>query len=181
MLADGQHRTITLSLQRASQRRQLLTDMEYLGLDHGLGPHRRWPQVRDVQGATDAHKLPVGGAVDKGEGEGGAVVEEGGGAPAVQVHEAVAVLGLDGVVEHDRGVWRRGHDGAEGDVWRENGLPVLWSVREGGSVPFRSVRLFVFAQVSAMVAEGGKRGGGGGGEGEGGWGRGENRESLRFG
>lgn len=136
MLADSQHGAdlvLTLNQQPhdAARGSQAPPDVQQLALDADDGAGGHGPQVGDVEGAADAEPLPVAGAGDEAQRQRRAQVEDGGGAPAVQVAEPVAVRGLHGEEEGDLWLclWLCGRRRVrvDGEVREDGGCPVLWA------------------------------------------------------
>lgn len=97
VLTNSQKSAIAPPPHGSSESSHLLTDLDDLVVDQNLGPGRYRPQVGDVEGPRDAQVVPEVGAADEHDGHGGAEVEQGRGAAAVEVLQLVAVLRLDSV------------------------------------------------------------------------------------
>ncbi len=131
MLADGQHRAgvpiraATREPHDAADGAQSPPHMNEVALDEDSGSSRHRTQVGDVEGTADAHPLPEARARDQAERQRRANVEDGGGAPAVQVPEPVAVSWLHGELEGDARMWRRGRVRDDGQAGQDGPAPLL--------------------------------------------------------
>ena len=103
----------------AAEGAQLVPDLKDVALDFDNRPYRHGPQVRDVQGAGDAHPVPEAGAGDETQRHRRTHVEDGGGTAAVHVPQGVAVDGLHGELEGNARVRRRRRVRYYREVWED--------------------------------------------------------------
>lgn len=114
MLAGREDCAVGAAAHDAAELRHVLPGAEDLALDEDPGADGDGADVGAVEGARDAEGLPVAGARDEDEGDGGGVVEEGGCAAAVEVSGAVRVFFLDGEVEGGGWEFGAGEGGGRG-------------------------------------------------------------------